>query len=118
MHKGYCLTITPRAAAELGRQAAFAGTPGRMHLDLMEDISCREGWLHIRLRPGDLKGVPVARTDGVTLFAPFDQLALLNGLSLNYYGDLSGGGFLITSPEGAESCVCGAGFRVFNQDKD
>ena len=117
MYKGFSLTITPKAAAELGRQASFAGTPGRMYLDLIEDLSCCEGWLHIRLRPGDCNGVPLARTDGVTVFASIDQLPLLNGLSLNYYGDLSGGGFLITAPEGAESCVCGAGFRTFDKDK-
>ena len=111
MPKGSCLSITSTAAAELGRQAAFAGTSGLMHLDLVKD-SCGEGWLHIRLRPGQLTGVPVARTDGVTLYAPADQVAFLQGLSLNYYGDLSGGGFLISSPDGYESCACGAGFRI------
>ncbi len=110
MHKGQSLTITPSAAAELCRQAAFAGTPGEMYLDLVQD-SCGEGWLHIRLRAGHHNGVPIARTDGATLFVPADQLNLLQGLRLNYYGDLSGGGFLITPPEGAECCACGAGFR-------
>ena len=110
MKKGLSLAITPSAAAELGRQAAFAGTPGLMHLDLLED-TCKEGWLHIRLQPGHQNGVPVARTDGVTLFAPAQQLAVLQGLRLNYYGDLSGGGFLITPPADSECCACGAGFR-------
>ena len=110
MLRGNLLSITPIAAAELGRQASFAGTPGMMHLDLVED-PCGEGWLHIRLRPGNLLGVPIARTDGVTLYAPQEQLSLLQGLSLNYFGDLSGGGFLISSPEGMEICACGAGFR-------
>ncbi len=116
MHKGRSLVISPTAAAELGRQASFAGTPGVMHLDLLED-SCDEGWLHIRLRPGQYNGVPLARTDGVTLYAPADQLDILQGLSLNYYGDLSGGGFLISSPDGAEGCGCGAGFRQMSEDK-
>ena len=110
MQKGLSLTLTPTAAAELGRQAAFAGTPGVMHLDLLKD-TCGEGWLHIRLQPGQHHGVPVARADGVTLYAPKEDLELLRGLRLNYYGDLSGGGFLISSPRGAESCACGAGFR-------
>ena len=65
-------------------------------------------------KPGELSGVPIARTDGVTLYAPIDQIALLSGLSLNYYGDLSGGGFLISTPQGAEGCACGAGFRSLN----
>ena len=110
MQKGQSLKITPLAAAELGRQAAFAGTIGEMHLDLLED-TCGEGWLHIRLRPGNLKGVPLARTDGVTIYAPPSQLNMLIGLTLSYYGNLSGGGFLISSPDNTETCACGAGFR-------
>ncbi len=104
------LSITPEAAAELVRQSAFAGTPGAMRIDLMED-NCKEGWLHIRLLPGANEGVPIARTEGVTLFADENQLSLLHGLRLNYFGDLSGGGFLISTPDGAESCACGSGFR-------
>ncbi len=111
MQKGLSLTITPTAAAELGRLAAFAGSPGEMYLDLLED-SCGDGWLHIRIQPGHQNGVPIARADGVTLFAPSDQVALVKGLRLSYYGDLSGGGFLISSPDGSESCTCGAGFRL------
>ena len=103
-------SVTQAAAAELVRQAAFGGTPGLMQIDLLED-SCQEGWLHIRLRPGSNDGVPLSRTDGVTLFAKRDQMPLFAGLRLNYFGDLSGGGFLISTPEGAESCACGSGFR-------
>ncbi len=105
-----CLQITSTAAAELCRQSVFAGTPGIMHLDLVED-SPAQGWLHIRVRPGHFSGTPVGRADGVTLYAPEQQLSVLWGLTLNYYGDLSGGGFLISSPPGTERCGCGAGFR-------
>ena len=105
-----CLTITSTAAAELVRQSAFAQTPGFMYLDLVQD-SCGEGWFHIRLYSGQNDGVPVGRTDGVTLFASRDQLKLLQGLCLSYFGDLTGGGFLISTPSGAEACSCGSGFR-------
>ena len=54
-----------------------------MHIDLLED-TCGEGWLHIRLRPGSYIGVPVARTEGITLYAPENQLSMLQGLNLNY----------------------------------
>ena len=57
------MQLTAAAAAELGRQAAVAGTPGLMHLDLVEG-TC-EQWV-IRLRPGHLAGTPVARADGLT----------------------------------------------------
>jgi Fe-S cluster assembly iron-binding protein IscA len=107
MPKGHSLRLTAAAAAELGRQAAVAGTPGLMHLDLVAG-GC-EQWT-IRLRPGHLAGVPIARADGVTLYAPSQQLSLLAGLSLDYRGDLSGGGFLVRSHAALRSCACGAAF--------
>ena len=107
MIRGHNLRITAAAAAELSRQAAVAGTPGLMHLDLREG-SC-ERWA-IRLRPGHLAGTPLARADGVTLHAPPDQVPLLSGLLLDYKGDLSGGGFLIRVSEGVRCCACGASF--------
>ncbi len=110
MQRGLSLQIEPAAAAELGRQASFAGTPGLMHVDLVEDHS-GEGWLHIRILPGCHNGTPIARTDGITLYAPMDQISLLQGLTLNYVGDLSGGGFLISAPIGKEACPCGSGFK-------
>ena len=105
------LTITKSATAELLRQSAFGGTPGEMHIDLLPD-GFGEGWLYIRLRPGKLTGIPLTRTDGITLFAPSEQISLLRDLTLDYFGDLSGGGFLISTPKGAETSVCGSGFRM------
>ena len=107
MPRGHSLRITAAAAAELSRQAAVAGTPGLMHLDLLEG-SC-ERWT-IRLRPGHLAGIPLARADGVTLNAPTDKLATLTGLQLDYKGDLSGGGFLVRPSGEVRSCACGAAF--------
>ena len=105
------LTVSTTAVAELIRQSAFGGTPGEMHIDLLPD-GFGEGWLYIRLRPGKEAGTPIARADGVTLFAPADQISLLQGLNLDYYGDLSGGGFLISPPEGAQRSPCGSGFKL------
>ncbi len=106
--------ITPAAAAELNRQAAFAGTPGQMHFDFVED-ACEDSWLHIRLSPGKQSGIAVCRADGVTLYSPSSTLDLLSGLILSYYADMSGGGFLISTPPGCESCACGAGFRKVSE---
>ena len=109
------LSITAVATAELIRQASFGGSPGIMHIDFMTD-PCGEGWRHIRLRPGNFDGVPIARSDGITLFAPMQQKHLFNGLCLNYYADLSGGGFLITTPVNHEGCPCGSGFRPLKHE--
>ena len=105
------LTITKSASAELLRQSAFGGTPGEMHIDLLPD-GFDEGWLYLRIRCGNQNGVPIARTDGITLFAPEEQIRLLIGLKLDHYGDLSGGGFLISPPKGAKGSPCGSGFKI------
>ena len=102
------LRLTPTAAAELGRQASVAGTPGQMHLDLTPG-ECAEHV--IRIRPGHLAGVAIARADGVTLHAPREQLSLLQGLILDYRGALSGGGFLSRGGDAIQRCACGSAFR-------
>jgi Fe-S cluster assembly iron-binding protein IscA len=106
--RGHSLRLTPAAAAELCRQAAVAGTPGLMHIDLLEG-GC-ESWT-IRLRPGHLAGTPIARADGITLHAPQSQIPLLQGLLLDYRGDLSGGAFLVRPVDGVRTCACGAAFH-------
>jgi hypothetical protein len=58
MAMGATFSISASAAAELGRQAAIAGTPGLMHLDLVSG-SCEQHV--IRLRPGHLAGIAMAR---------------------------------------------------------
>lgn len=105
--RGHSLRLTAAAAAELCRQAAVAGTPGLMHLDLLPG-GC-EPWT-VRLRPGHLAGTPIARADGITLHAPPEQLEMLTGLQLDYRGDLSGGAFLVRAAAGVRTCACGAAF--------
>ena len=107
------LTISNSAAAELSRQASFAGTPGEMYIDLVEDFNDK-GWLHIKLKPRTDEGSPMARTHGVTLFADVSKFKLFKGLKLDYYSDLSGGGFLISNPENAIRCSCGSGFKLLD----
>tara|TARA_Y100001933_G_C18685415_1_gene432781 strand:- start:251 stop:592 length:342 start_codon:yes stop_codon:yes gene_type:complete len=105
------LSISKSAAAELSRQGSFARTPGEMFIDLIDD-SDKEGWLHIHLKPGNCNGSPISRTEGVTLYADPVKFPLFKGLVLDYYGDLSGGGFLISSPENSIRCSCGSGFKL------
>ena len=107
------LTISQTAAAELSRQASFAGTPGEMFIDLINDID-DEGWLHIKLKPGTGNGSPLSRTGGITLFADINKFMLFKGLTLDYYSDLSGGGFLISTPHNSIRCSCGSGFKLIS----
>ena len=78
----------------------------------LKDKTCSEGWMHIKLRPGTCNGSPISRTEGVTLYADVKKFNLLKDLKLDYYGDLSGGGFLISTPKNAKRCSCGSGFKL------
>ena len=106
------LSISQSAASELSRQSSFGGSPGEMSIDLVEDKNCSEGWMHIKLRPGTFNGSPISRTEGVTLYADVKKFNLLKDLKLDYYGDLSGGGFLISTPKNANRCSYGSGFKL------
>ena len=106
------LSISQSAASELLRQASFGGSPGIMSIELVEDDNSSEGWLHIKLKPGKSNGFPISRTEGITLYADIKKFYLLKDLKLDYYSDLSGGGFLISTPKNAKRCSCGSGFKL------
>ena len=105
-------SISQSAVLELSRQASFGGSPGKMYIDLIKDDMGTEGWFHIKLLPGTCKGSPISRTEGITLYADTKKFSLLKDLKLDYYSDLSGGGFLISTPKNAKRCACGSGFKL------
>ena len=106
------LSISQSAASELMRQASFGGSPGEMYIDLVKDQNHSDGWFHIKLKPGTCNGSPISRTEGVTLYSDMKKCNLLKDLELDYFGDLSGGGFLISTPKNAKRCSCGSGFKL------
>ena len=68
-------------------------------------------WMFLRVNDWEESGIPVARTDGLTIYAPDSQKSLLDELTLDHYQDLTGGGFLISTPKGAIKSSCGSGFK-------
>nr|WP_225866479.1 AIR synthase [Prochlorococcus marinus] len=106
------LLISQSAASELSSQASFGVSQGDMSIDLLEDKNCSEGWMHIKLKPSTLNASPISRTEGVTLYADVKKFNLLKDIKLDYYGDLSGGGFLISTPKNAKRFSSGSGFKL------
>ena len=107
------LIITKAASNELLRQSIYRGTPGKIFLYLQED-NLDVGWMFLRVNVWQESGIPVARTDGLTVYAPDSQKSLLDDLTLDHYQDLTGGGFLISAPKGATKSSCGSGFKFIN----
>ena len=104
------LIITKAASNELLRQSIYRGTPGKIFLYLQQD-NLDFGWMFLRVNVWKESGIPVARTDGLTVYAPDSQKSLLDELTLDHYQDLTGGGFLISAPKGATKSSCGSGFK-------
>ena len=107
------LTITKAASIELLRQSIYRGTPGEIFLYLQPDI-LDDGWMFLRINVWEKTGIPIARTDGLTVYALESQKSLLDELTLDHYLDLTGGGFLISTPKDAIKSSCGSGFK-FNK---
>jgi len=91
----------------------FQKKKGEIFLYLQPDI-LDNGWMFLRVNIWEKSGIPIARTDGLTVYAPESQKDLLDELTLDHYQDLSGGGFLISTPKGATKSSCGSGFK-FNK---
>ena len=109
------LTISNSASHELLRQSISRGSPGNIYLKLIPDES-EEGWMFLRVNAWERSGVPIARTDGLTVYVLESQKNLFDGLTVDHYQDLTGGGFLITAPTGAEKSTCGSGFKFTNTE--
>ena len=99
--------ITPQAAAELGRQAALTPCPGVASLDLQPG-GCQSRVLVIRA--GVAVGEPMARGDGMTLWAHRDTARQLESMQLDHHHDLRGGGFILRGPKDVRFCTCGIAF--------
>ena len=109
------LIITNSASSELLRQSISRGSPGIVYIHLQPD-KFEEGWMFLRVSAWKDTGIPIARTNGLTVYAPESQKSLFDGLTIDHYQDLTGGGFLISTPIGAEKSTCGSGFKLLNTD--
>ena len=109
------LIITNSASSELLRQSISRGSPGEVFVHLQPD-KFEEGWMFLRVSSREKSGIPIARTNGLTVYAPESQKSLLDGLTIDHYQDLTGGGFLISTPVGAEKSTCGSGFKFVEKD--
>ena len=109
------LIVTNSASSELLRQSISRGSPGKVYVHLQPD-KFEEGWIFLRVSAWKKFGIPIARTDGLTVYVLESQKNLFDGLTVDHYQDLTGGGFLITAPAGAEKSTCGSGFKFINTD--
>lgn len=58
----------------------------------------------------------VMETDGVKIVIDPVSMPYLTGASIDFVGDLMGGGFRIDNPNAVASCGCGSSFRTKNDE--
>ncbi len=105
--------ITPQAAAELSRLAALTARPGVASLELQ--LGGCQTWVLV-IRAGVVVGEPMARTDGITLWASQHTASQLESMHLDHHHDLRGGGFILRGPKDVQFCTCGIGFSRPSKD--
>ena len=104
------ITVTPGALEQIKRLIAKDGRP-----DVFLRVGVKGGGcsgfeyilkLDVKHTPYDLE----LDLDGVRVVSDSKSAPLLTGSSLEYTGNLIGGGFKIENPNAARSCGCGSSF--------
>jgi iron-sulfur cluster assembly protein len=104
------ITVTPQALEQVKRLVAKDGRP-----DVFLRVGVKGGGcsgfeyvlkLDIKRTPFDIE----FESDGVRILSDSKSAQFLQGSSLEYTGNLIGGGFKIENPNAARSCGCGSSF--------
>lgn len=104
------ITLTPRAADQIRRMQAEAGTPGRPLRVMVESGGCsgfQYGMSFDEPKPDDAK----LESEGVALVVDPASLAYLNGSRVDFDDGLHGKGFEIQNPNAQSTCGCGKSFN-------
>lgn len=104
------ITVSPAAVGQIKRIAAKDGRP-----DVFLRVGVKGGGcsgfeyvlkLDTRRTPFDLE----IEVEGIRVVSDSKSAPFLEGSSLEYTGNLIGGGFKIENPNAARSCGCGSSF--------
>ena len=104
-------TVSPRAAAQIGRIVAETGTPSALRVAVLAGGCSGFQYkfdLDTQTAPDDL----VISHDGATVLVDPASLDLLAGAELDYVDKLMGSYFAVTNPNATSACGCGTSFSV------
>jgi iron-sulfur cluster assembly accessory protein len=106
------ITISPKAAEELGRLLAAKAASGGAGLRLSVSKGGCAGWQYemkvAAAEPGDV----VVESGAARVIVAADSIHFLRGCEVDYTDDLTDAGFKIHNPNAARSCGCGTSFEV------
>lgn len=106
------MTLTPRAAEELGKLLVMRAQSPTAGLRLAVRRGGCAGWQYEmnvgEPEPQDL----VIESGAARLIVVADSMDRLRGCEVDYSDDLSDAGFKVNNPHAARSCGCGTSFDV------
>lgn len=109
------ITLTPKAAAELGQLLASKAKSPASGLRLAVRRGGCAGWQYemkvAEPEPGDV----IVESGGARVIVAADSTDRLRGCEIDFSDDLTDAGFKVLNPNAARSCGCGTSFETVDE---
>lgn len=109
------ITLTPKAAAELGQLLASKAKSPASGLRLAVRRGGCAGWQYemkvAEPEPGDV----IVESGGARVIVAADSTDRLRGCEIDFSDDLTDAGFKVHNPNAARSCGCGTSFETVDE---
>lgn len=109
------MTLTPRAAEELGKLLASRADSPDAGLRLAVRRGGCAGWQYEMKVAAPEEGDVTIESNGARLIVASDSIDRLKGCSVDYSDDLTDAGFKIENPNASRSCGCGTSFEAADE---
>ncbi len=108
------ITITTRAAEELGRLLASKAKSSRSGLRLAVRRGGCAGWQYEMKVEDPEPGDVVVESGTARVIVAADSTERLKGCEIDFSDDLTDAGFKVHNPNAARSCGCGTSFETLD----
>ncbi|MBK1882002.1 iron-sulfur cluster assembly accessory protein [Luteolibacter pohnpeiensis] len=109
------ITLTPKAAAELGTMLQARAKSPQSGLRLAVRRGGCAGWQYEMQVADPENGDVVVEEGAARVIVAADSISKLEGCEIDFSDDLTDAGFKINNPQAARSCGCGTSFEVANE---
>ena len=109
------ISLTPKAAVELGRLLAGRAGSANSGLRLAVRRGGCAGWQYEMKVADPEPGDVIVESGGARLIVAADSTDRLRGCEIDYSDDLTDAGFKVNNPNAARSCGCGTSFETADE---
>lgn len=109
------ITVTMKAAHELGRLLASKAASGQAGLRLAVRRGGCAGWQYEMKVEAPSPGDVVVESGDARVILAADSLERLKGCEIDFSDDLTDAGFKVHNPNAARSCGCGTSFEAVGE---